>query len=70
MACFEIKQTSKLNLMSCSGLALMGQCCQTARVDAVIDPRLPVSQGMRTSDIVKSKVGPLSLGAMAMMARL
>jgi len=31
-------------------------------VGAVIDPRLPVSQGMRTSDVVKSMVGLLSLG--------
>jgi hypothetical protein len=59
---FEVKQTSKLNLTSYSGLALIGQCCQAAQVDAVIDPRLPVSQGMRTSDMVKSMVGLLSLG--------
>ena len=32
-----------------------------AQVEAVIDPRLPVSQGMRTSDLVKSIVGLLSL---------
>ncbi len=28
----------------------------------MIDPKIPVSQGMRTSDIVKSVVGLLSLG--------
>jgi len=33
-----------------------------AQVEAVIDPKLPVSQGMRTSDIVKAVVGLLSLG--------
>lgn len=59
---FDVKQTGKLNLTSYSGLALIGQCCQAAQVDAVIDPKLPVSQGMRTSDIVKSMVGLLSLG--------
>ena len=59
---FEVKQTGKLNLTSYAGLALIGQCCQAAQVDAVIDPRLPVSQGMRTSDVVKSMVGLLSLG--------
>jgi len=59
---FEVKQTGKLNLTSYSGLALIGQCCQAAQVEAVIDPRLPVSQGMRTSDVVKSMVGLLSLG--------
>lgn len=59
---FDVKQTGKLNLTSYSGLALIGQCCQAAQVDAVIDPKLPVSQGMRTSDMVKSMVGLLSLG--------
>ena len=62
MARFEVKQSAKLNLTSYSGLALIGQCCQAAQVGAVIDPRLPVSQGMRTSDVVKSMVGLLSLG--------
>ena len=62
MARFETKQFSKLQLTSYSGLALVGQCCQIAQVDAVIDPRIPVSQGMRTSDLVKSLVGMLSLG--------
>jgi len=59
---FDVKQSAKLNLTSYSGLALIGQCCQAAQVEAVIDPRLPVSQGMRTSDVVKSMVGLLSLG--------
>jgi len=59
---FEVRQTGKLNLTSYSGLALIGQCCQAAQLEAVIDPRLPVSQGMRTSDVVKSMVGLLSLG--------
>lgn len=62
MPYFEVKQSSKLQLTSYSGLALIGQCCQAAQVEAVIDPKLPVSQGMRTSDIVKSVVGLLSLG--------
>jgi hypothetical protein len=59
---FEVKQTAKLNLTSYSGLALIGQCCQAAQVDAVIDRRLPVSQGMKTSDMVKAMTGLLSLG--------
>ncbi len=59
---FEVKQSSKLQLASYSGLALIGQCCQAAQVEAVIDPKLPVSQGMRTADIVKSVVGLSSLG--------
>lgn len=62
MPCFEIRQTGKLNLTSYAGLALIGQCCQAAQLEVVIDPKLPVSQGMKTSDIVKSVVGLLSLG--------
>jgi hypothetical protein len=58
----EIKQSAKLNLTSYSGLALIGQCCQAAQVEAVIDPKLPVSQGMKTSDLVKAMVGLLALG--------
>jgi hypothetical protein len=62
MPYFEVKQSAKLQLTSYSGLALIGQCCQAAQVEAVVDPKLPVSQGMRTSDIVKSVVGLLSIG--------
>lgn len=59
---FEVRQTGKLNLTSYSGLALIGQCCEAAQVDAVIDRWLPVSQGMKTSDMVKAMTGLLSLG--------
>ena len=62
MPCFEVRQSAKLNLTSYSGLGLIGQCCQAAQVELVIDPRLPVSQGMKTSDVVKSMIGLLSLG--------
>lgn len=59
---FEVRQSAKLNLTSYSGLALIGQCCAAAQVDMVVDPRLPVSQGMKTSDMVKAMTGLLSLG--------
>jgi hypothetical protein len=62
MACFEVKQSPKLNLTSYSGLALIGQCCQAAQGEAVMDPKLPVSQGMKTSGLVKAMVGLLALG--------
>lgn len=62
MARFDLKQSSKLQLTSYAGLALIGQCCQAAQLEAVIDRKLPVSQGMRTSDVVKSVVGQLALG--------
>ena len=41
MAHFEVRQSEKLNLTSYSGLALIGQCCQAAQVDLVIDPNDP-----------------------------
>lgn len=59
---FEVRQSAKLNLTSYSGLALVGQCCEAAQVNVVIDPRLPVSQGMKSSDMVKAMMGLLSLG--------
>jgi hypothetical protein len=59
---FEVKQSSRLYLTSYAGLALIGQCCQAAQVEAVIDPKLPVSQAMKTSDLVKAMVGLLALG--------
>ena len=62
MAQVEVKQSGRLSLTSYSGLALLGQCLEAAQVDLVVDRRLPVSQGMRTSDLVKSVVGLLSLG--------
>ncbi len=61
MTQFEVKQSGKLNLTSYSGLALIGQCCQAAQAGAVIDPLLLVAS-MRTSELVKSMVGLLSLG--------
>jgi hypothetical protein len=59
---FEVKQSAKLDLTSYSGLALIGQCCQAAQVEAVIDPKLPVLPWMKTSDLVKAMVGLLALG--------
>ena len=59
---FEVRQSRNLRLTSHSGLALIGRCCEAAQVDLVIDRKLPVSQGMKTSDLVKALVGLLSLG--------
>lgn len=59
---FEVRQSRNLRLTSHSGLALLGQCFEAAQVDLVMDRRVPVSQGMRTSDLAKSIVGLLSLG--------
>lgn len=62
MPAFQVRQSQKLDLTSHAGLALIGQCCEAAQVDLVLDSRLPVSQGMRTSDLAKSIVGLLALG--------
>jgi len=59
---FEVRQSRNLRLTSHSGLALLGQCFEAAQVDLVMDRRVPVSQGMRTSDLTKAVVGLLSLG--------
>ena len=59
---FAVRQSAKLDLTPHSGLALIGQCFDAAQVERVIDPRLPVSQGMKTSDMVKAMTGLLSLG--------
>jgi hypothetical protein len=62
MARYEIKQSARFQLTSYAGLALIGQCCEAAQLDKLIDGKIPVSQGMKTSDIVKSMVGLLSMG--------
>ncbi len=62
MAQVEVKQSGRLSLLSHSGLALLGQYFEAAQVDLVVDRRVPVSQGMRTSDLFKSVVALLSLG--------
>lgn len=59
---FEVKQTGNLNLTTYSGLALIGQCLEVSRIEALIDPKLRVSQGLSTSDVVKSMIGLLCLG--------
>ena len=51
---FDVRQSSRLDLTSYAGLALLGQCFEAALVEPLIDARIPVSQGMKTSDLVKS----------------
>jgi hypothetical protein len=57
---FELKQSTR-HLTSHAGLALLGQCFEAARLE-LLDAKLPTSQGMKTSDLVKSYAGLLSLG--------
>jgi hypothetical protein len=61
MSRFKLK-ASKKELTSYAGLALVGQCMDIINVEAVVDGRIPVSQGIKTSDVVKSAVGLLSIG--------
>ena len=58
---FEVRQSAQLHLTTCSGLALIGLCCEAEQVEMVIDPHLLVSQGMKTSNPVKAMTGLLSL---------
>jgi Transposase DDE domain group 1 len=62
MTHFQIKQSSNLTLTSHAGLALIGQCCEAAQIEAVIDPKFQASRGMKTSDVVKSMVSLLCIG--------
>jgi hypothetical protein len=59
---FELKQSTKLTLTSHSGLALIGQCCEVAQVEEIVDGKLPTKLKMPTSAIAKSMVGLISLG--------
>nr|WP_041364269.1 hypothetical protein [Methylomonas methanica] len=47
---------------SYAGLALVGQCLEFLNIEVVVDGRIPVSQGIKTSDVVKSVTDPLSIG--------
>ncbi len=61
MARFKLKTSTK-ELTSYAGLSLVGQCMEIINVEAVIDGKIPVQQGIKTSDIIKSAVGLLSIG--------
>ena len=50
----KVKQSANLELTLYSGLALLGKCFETAQVDVMVDHASPVSQGVRSSDLVKS----------------
>jgi len=58
---FEMRESSR-QLTSYAGLSLVGQCFEVAHAAPILDGRMPVSGGMKTSDIVKSTVGLLCLG--------
>lgn len=53
---------SRRRLTSYVGLSLIGQCFEVADIASWLDGHLPVSGGMKTSDIAKSMVGLISLG--------
>ena len=58
---FDLKESNR-QLTSYAGLSLIGQCCEAAQVERVLDRRIPVSAGMTTGDLFKSVVGLISLG--------
>lgn len=58
---FEMKE-SRRKLTSYAGLSLVGQCFVVAQASAWLDGRIPVSTGMKSSDVIKSMVGLLCLG--------
>lgn len=58
---FELRESNR-QLTSYAGLSLIGQCCEAAQVDLVLDRCIPVSAGMKTGDLFKSVVGLIALG--------
>lgn len=56
MPYFEMKE-SRRQLTSYAGLSLIGQCFEVAGAAPWLDGHLPVSGGMKTSDIAKSMIG-------------
>ena len=58
---FCLKESNR-QLTSYAGLSLIGQCCEAAQVDAILDKAMPVSKGMTTSGLFKSMVGLMALG--------
>jgi len=58
---FAVRQSSRLDLTFHAGLALLGQCFEAALVEPLIDAKIPVPQGMKTSDLVKSTTALLAL---------
>ncbi len=61
LARFKFKE-SKKELTSYAGLSLIGQCLEVVNVEATVDGQVPVSFGIKTSDLLKTMVGLLSIG--------
>jgi hypothetical protein len=61
MARFKLKE-SKKELTSYAGLSLIGQCLEVVNVEAIVDGQIPVSLGIKTSDLLKTMVGLLCIG--------
>jgi hypothetical protein len=58
---FQMKE-SRRQLTSYAGLSLIGQCFEVAGIATWLDKQMPVASGMKTSEVVKSMVGVISLG--------
>lgn len=58
---FYLKESGR-QLTSYAGLSLIGQCCEAALVDPILGKAIPVSSGMKTSNLFKSMFGLISLG--------
>lgn len=62
MSGITFKQSSRFQLTSHAGFSVVGECFKASQLDLVIDPKIPVSQGMKTSDLLKSTIALLSIG--------
>lgn len=56
------KQSSRFQLTNYAGLSLIGECFAASQLDLLVDRKIPVSKGMKTSDLIKSMIALLSIG--------
>lgn len=62
MSGITFKQSSRFQLTNYAGFAIVGECFKASQLDLIIDPKIPVSQGMKTSDLLKSTIALLTIG--------
>ncbi len=56
------KQSSRFQLTNYAGFSLLGECFIASQLDLLVDRKIPVSKGMKTSDLLKSMIALLSIG--------
>ncbi len=62
MSATTFKQSDRFQLTNYAGFSLLGECFTASQLDLLVDRKIPVSKGMRTSDLLKSMIALLSIG--------